>query len=96
MPKEPWRSLKLGDRIRIVRMPCDEPVLQAETRRLFQRLISRRTPLRVFWIDEHRHPWIRCRFRRRNGTFELHWLAVNDDSWVRVRHRSPSVNPPAS
>jgi hypothetical protein len=32
-------------------------------------------------------PWIQCRFRRKNGGWEYHWLAINDDSWVRVKTR---------
>jgi hypothetical protein len=84
---EPWRKLKVGDRIRIVRMPSDEPYMQKDTRRLFKALIARNRPSRVFWIDEYKHPWIRCRIKRKNGSWDLHWLAVNDDSWLRVRRR---------
>jgi len=87
MSKEPWRKLKIGDRIRIVRMPSDEPVMHAETRRLFKQLIARNRPSRIFWIDEYKHPWIQCRIRQKDGSYKLNWLAVNDDSWVLVRHR---------
>jgi hypothetical protein len=90
--REPWRDLRVGDRIRIVRMPYDAVTpgytMMPETSRLFKKLIARRRPVRVFQIDEYGHPWIQCRFRRRDGTWESHWLAVNDDSWVRVRHRT--------
>ncbi len=90
MRAEPWRKLKVGDRIRIVRMPADEPVLQPGTRRLFKTLIARNRPSRVFWIDEYKHPWIQCRIRGEHGSWHLHWLAVNDESWVRVRPRRSS------
>ena len=58
-----------------------------ETRRLYRKLIARNRPARVFQIDEYGLPWICCRFRRTNGTWETHWLAINDDSWVQVHPR---------
>jgi len=86
-----WRDLRVGDRIRIVRMPSDADTpgysFFPETRRLYQKLIARRRSVRVFRIDEYGLPWIQCRFRRKNGSWEHHTLAVNDDSWVRVRSR---------
>ncbi|MCE9555467.1 MAG: hypothetical protein K8T91_19135 [Planctomycetes bacterium] len=89
--REPWRQLRVGDRIRIVRMPSDADrpgyTFHPETRRLYRRLISRNRAVRVFQVDEYRLPWIQCRFRRRNGGWEHHWLAVDDDSWVRVTPR---------
>jgi hypothetical protein len=90
--REPWEDLRVGDRIRIVRMPsfADTPgaAFFPETRRLPKKLIARRRPVRVFQLDEYGLPWIRCRFRLRNGSWEHHWLAVNDDSWVRVKHHT--------
>jgi hypothetical protein len=89
---EPWRELRVGDRVRIVRMPYDAVLaghtFHPETRRLFKKLIARGRSVRVFQIDEYGHPWIACRFRRRNGSWEYHWLAINDDSWVRVKGRT--------
>lgn len=88
---EPWRSLCVGDRIRIVRMPSGIDELGylffAETRRLYERLIERGRSLRVREIDEQGLPWILCGFKLFDGTWEWHYLAVNDDSWVRVQHR---------
>src|SRR5207245_10643966 len=79
---------RVGDRIRIVRMPSgsDRPgyYFHQDTRRLYKRLIARRRPVRVSRIDESGIPWVQCRFRRKNATWEHHWLAVNDDSWVCV------------
>jgi hypothetical protein len=89
---EGWRTLRVNDRIRIVRMPSgiDAPryVLPACTRRLYEKLIARGRAVRVYDIDEWGLPWIRCKFRRRNGSWEHHFLAVNDDSWVRVKRRA--------
>jgi hypothetical protein len=33
-------------------------------------------------------PWIHCRFRRKDGRIEYHWLLINHDGWVRVRKRT--------
>ncbi len=89
---EPWQDLRVGDRIRIVRMPSDFswPGFYAsrETRRLYKRLIARRRSLRICEIDECGLPWIRCRFRLDDGSWDHHSLAVFDDSWVCVTPRA--------
>ena len=86
-----WKQLKVGDRVRFVRMPWDADApgyyFAPETRRLYKKLIARGRPARVYKIDEVGLPWIECRFRRKDGRWEYHWLAINDDSWVRVRKR---------
>jgi hypothetical protein len=89
---EDWRRLRVGDRIRIVRMPSYAVLggnnLHRDTRRLYRLLIARNRPLRVYEVDRRwRLPWIKCRFRMKNGRWEYHYLAVNDDSWVRVKSR---------
>jgi hypothetical protein len=90
--KEPWRGLRIGDRVRIIRMPSDASTpgvsFFPETRRLYRKLIARSRPVRVFQIDEYGHPWVQCRFRLKDGRWEHHWLAIHDDSWVRVRSRN--------
>jgi hypothetical protein len=94
---EAWRGLQVGDRIRIVRMPWDADApgctFLPETRRLYKKLIARGRPLRVYQVDEYGLPWVACRFCRKDGRWEYHWLAVNDDSWVRVRSRRTGVAP---
>jgi len=89
---ELWKGLKVGDRVRFVRMPSgvDAPgyTFARETRRLYEQLIARSRPARVCRVDGDGLPWIQCRFRRRNGRWQYHWLAINDDSWVRVRERT--------
>jgi hypothetical protein len=89
--EEAWRALRIGDRIRIVRMPSgvDAPgyTFHPDTRRLYKRLIARRRSLRICRIDAWELPWIHCRFKRKDGRWEYHSLAVNDDSWVLVKHR---------
>jgi hypothetical protein len=88
---ESWRDLRVGDRIRIIRLPTEWNQrgyrVPPCTRRLYTRLIQRRRPVRVYKIDDWGLPWIACRFRRKNGSWDHHFLAVNDDSWVMVRNR---------
>ena len=92
---EPWRELRVGDRIRIVRLPGREVlgyVLHPETRQLYERLVATRKVLRIREIDEDGLPWIKCRFEircrskdaDRSCQWEHHFLAVNDDSWEWV------------
>lgn len=89
--REPWRDLRVGDRIRIVRMPSgvDDPgyTFPKETRLLYNRLIARGRSSRIYKIDDWGLPWINCRFKRKDGRLTHHSLAVNDDSWVRVKRR---------
>ena len=84
-----WRDLRVGDRIRIVRMPSgfDRPdyFVHPDTRRLYARLIERGYSQRVARVDGDGLPWIECRFRLPDERWEYHSLAVNDDSWVLVR-----------
>jgi hypothetical protein len=89
---ESWRDLRVGDRIHLVAMPSEfaQPgyFLAPCTRRVYERLIARRRPVRVFKIDEWGLPWIRCNFREHDGRWGYHSLAFNHDGWVRVRPRS--------
>lgn len=66
--KPPWNTLRVGDRVRFVRLPTFQGVLAGgllpETLRLYKKLIARGRSSRVFWIDEYGLPWIRCQFRR--------------------------------
>ncbi len=83
--------MRVGDRVRIVRLPpgCDEPgyTFHRDTRRLYKRLIARRRSLRVAKIDEYGVPWVHSRFRLKDGRIEYHSLSLNDDTWVKVRPR---------
>ena len=89
---ESWRDLRIGDRIRLVAMPGEfaQPGyhLPPCTRRVYERVITKRRPVRVCRIDERGLPWIDCRFREENGGLVYHSLAFNHDGWVRVRGRS--------
>jgi hypothetical protein len=92
---ESWRKLRVGDRIRLVRMPSgfDQPgyYLHRDTWRVYKRLIERRRPVRVYKIDEWGLPWIQCRFRSKDGSWEHHFLAFDHDGWLSVRRRQHGI-----
>jgi hypothetical protein len=89
MMRNDWKSLRVGDRVRILRLPTlwNHPNYHVDpsTRRLYRRLIARKRSVRVFRIDEFGQPWIQGRAPR-----ESEWwtLAIADDSWVRVKRRA--------
>lgn len=82
----------MGDRVVYLGLPVyhNRPgaLLFPDTRRLFQRLTSRGRSVRIFKVDKF-GAWIKCRFRRRNGTWEQHLLTVwdGDGNWRLVRPR---------
>ena len=89
-----WQKLRVGDRIRFVSMPTEfsQPgyFVHKDTLRVYRRLIARRRSVRVAFLGDWgdwKVPWIRCRFRRKDGRIEYHALAINHDGWVRVRSR---------
>ncbi len=85
-----WRSLKPGDRVRLVHLrEFLQPgyVIYPETMRVYKKLLARRRSLRIGGIDEYGHPWALVRFRRKNGRYETHWLSLNHDGLVRIRSR---------
>lgn len=87
---EPWRKLKVGDRVRIVKIPSifSDPntnLLNAqETLGLYQTLIDLRIILEIDEIDEFGHPWISYDVTDDDGEVTSHGLALNDDSWELV------------
>lgn len=90
MIDERWRELRVGDRIRIVRLPGQKVpgyYLPPMSRRVYKRLIARRRSVRISSIDEWGVPWFWCRFRQKNGSWDHHALGVNDDSWEKVKRR---------
>ncbi len=85
-------ELSVGDRIRITGIPGDGVPgyrILAETVRVYNRLIARGRPVRIFEIDEYGSPWFACRFRTKTGKWEHHILAVNanDNNWIAVKSR---------
>lgn len=86
------RKLKVGDRIRITSVPGEgvpNYYIHRDTSRVFKKLIARNRAVRVCEIDEYGQPWYICKFKKRNGCFETHFLAVLDgeNNWVVVKRR---------
>jgi hypothetical protein len=90
-PSVQKRRLRVGDQIRIVRMPAAFALpgyhVPPETRWVFRKLIERKRPLRVYQIDVRGFAWVHCRFRRPNGTLRYDSLAVDPDAWEKVKKR---------
>jgi len=90
---ELWRELKVGDRVRLTEFPPEYLregcYIHPDMIRLYKKLLSRRRSLRVARIDEYGEPWIDCKFRRRNGDWEWHTLAISHTGIVRVKQRQP-------
>jgi len=85
-------ALKIGDKIRIVAIPGEgvpNYTLHRDTRRVYQKIIARKRPVRISEIDKDGLPWYTVRFRRKNGTWEEHILNVmdQDTNWVPVQKR---------
>jgi hypothetical protein len=88
--RELWRTLKVGDRVRLVEYPPEfRPGYQIhpDTVSVYKKLIARGRSMRVYWLDHCGAPWIRCRFRRRNGQWEHHYLCLCHDGISRVKPR---------
>ena len=90
-----WRELQVGDRIRLTEIPPEflqeGYYIHRDTMRVYKRLLARKRPLRIREIDEYGHPWIYCRFRRKDGRWEWHSLAVNHGGFIRVTPRSKTT-----
>lgn len=89
--REAWRTLRVGERIRFVRVPAefDRPgyVVARDTRRLFEHLVRRGRSHRIAWIDAWGLPYIDLRFRRVRGRRINESLGIHEACWVRVRPR---------
>ncbi|WP_339749858.1 hypothetical protein [uncultured Rubinisphaera sp.] len=88
---EPWRDLRVGDRIRITHIPPEflKPnyTFPDETRELYEHLIEHRENLTVHEICDHSLPWVSYEQTMDDGEVVYHALAVDDDSWELVTGR---------
>jgi hypothetical protein len=102
MKDEPelWRRLRVGDRIRLLRLPTDFfdwRSLHRETKEAYRYLLNRRTPLRVFQIDEYGFPWVEFQFRDKSGKMRHDWMAMNHGGIAIVKARTKAtrtIGPP--
>lgn len=92
-----YKDLKLGDRIRLIRIPAldmeqhkrecrsgDRTAPGFSTMRVLQYLIDRKKICIIDEIDEFGHPWFSCSLRNEvgHGAIEWHFLNIVDDiSW---------------
>jgi hypothetical protein len=80
-------DLKVGDLVKINNNLPTYPTLPKETVRVWKKLAKRGTPVRIKYIDEWGSPWYCCRFKRKNGTWEKHYLSVMDAdaNWTVIK-----------
>jgi hypothetical protein len=88
-----WRTLKVGDRIRLLGVPAadqrqrdEEVALGSEdagyTADIIARIVAQSPLVTIAQIDEFGQPWYRADVRLDDGTTEEHWMAVcHDDAW---------------
>lgn len=87
---EPWKTLHVGDKIRIVRLPSlfSAPHYHNgdwdETFAFYEHLITGQHVLTIAQIDEDGRPWIDFETTDSDGVITSHSLAVDDDSWERA------------
>ena len=79
---EPWRDLRVGDRIRVVRMPTGS--MQEDTLALYRHLLEEGTVLTISRIGDPDLPWIEYMWNQEDGGDHHHYLAMICDSWERV------------
>ena len=93
---ENWRTLKAGDRIRLLCVP--ESDLQQRERELrdgaemagwtadtLERILNLDPVVTIDHVDEYDMPWFRYKLIAADGVVEHHSLAIYDDeSWERV------------
>jgi len=86
MPED-WRQLKVGDRVRIVRLPSEfsQPGFHVDndTVSFYRHLIDSGCVLKVTEIDPKGRPRIEYEWKKLTG-IESHGLLINDDSWEAV------------
>lgn len=88
------KSLKIGDRVLITQVPVGvgKPNyhIDPDTLRVFKKLVKRKRSVIIREIDEYGQPWYKCRFKKLNGKFEWHSLAIaaDDNNWIKVKNRT--------
>ena len=89
------RTLKVGDKIRILRVPRNDLEYREERVRagleptdtvdVVGRIIADNPIVTIKWIDEDGFPWFSRQLINAGGEIEEHGLAVHhDDSWEPI------------
>jgi hypothetical protein len=74
-----WRSLQLGDNIRITRMPSEVWAPHGETKAQFEYLVHSRLVVKVARIDEMGYPWIEYTRLSDEGAMIYESMMINHD-----------------
>ena len=90
--EEPWRVLRVGDRVRMARIPSEFSIPGArvadETGAIFRQLVAINAILTIAEIDEFGHPWTESFDFDADGALVPdnigHTIALADDSWDQV------------
>lgn len=81
-------DLQVGDRIRLLDFSRKNGAgyfIHRDTIRVYRKLLARNRPVVISEVDEF-GPWFECRFRKKSGGMEYHFLVVTDeDKWVKVK-----------
>lgn len=76
--RELWRTLRIGDRIRLVSLDdLKWDTLHLETKQAYKYLLGRRRPVTVYEIDATGLPWVKFRFRGKDGRIRHDFMAIN-------------------
>jgi hypothetical protein len=74
-----WKTLQVGDAIRIIGMPDEIWAPHGETKALFERLVREGVGLRVTRVDEHGYPWIEYAWKADDGAIIHEYLMIHHD-----------------
>lgn len=80
------KNLKIGDKIKILSIPepHDNYYLHRETRDIYEKIIKRNKPVKIYDIDKDGIPWFYCKFKKKDGTWHHHYLSVDCDNWKKI------------
>jgi hypothetical protein len=83
-----WRSLRVGDQIRIAGMPSEVWAQHDETKAQFEYLVHSHLIVKVARIDEMGYPWIEYTRSSDEGAMIYESMMINHDD-VKVVSASP-------
>jgi hypothetical protein len=86
------RRLKVGDQVRFVAIPDEwlrrNRALHRDSLAFMKNMISRKSPSRIWRIDDSGYPWIRARMMYRGKPHYHSWLITESSGWRLVRRRT--------
>jgi hypothetical protein len=90
---EKWRQLRVGDRVRLLRVPESDLRQRVEelrdgaemarwTANTLERIMAADPVVTIDEVDEYGAPWFHCQLVADDGAIEHHGLTItDDDSW---------------